>query len=96
MAIKKADYHTIIAEGGKADQRLRLKKPKTLQEQATNFNNSYREFGMSYRPVCTEVNGQLEGTMELTTYAHLPCGCRSTGNGTLQFPFTVKPCEKHQ
>jgi len=97
MAIKKADYHTIISEGREADRRLNLPKmPTTLEEQASSFNHSYRTYQMVYRPFCTVVDDQLEGGMEMATYAHLPCGCRCIGNGTLQFPFTVKHCEKHQ
>lgn len=30
-----------------------------------------------------------------STYVHPPCGCKVIGNGSLQYPLTIKFCERH-
>jgi hypothetical protein len=42
---------------------------------------------------CVDENN--EGLFEFAVYQHLPCGCKSTGNGTLPHPLTVKQCSLH-
>jgi hypothetical protein len=41
------------------------------------------------------VTADGEGVLLNLTYQPRPCGCRVTGNGTLQFPMTVVPCTRH-
>lgn len=56
------------------------------------LQDSYKQFpGSSER----WIDESGEPCLLHTTYQSLPCGCQVTGNGTLQFPLTVKQCEKH-
>ncbi len=42
------------------------------------------------------VTADGRGSLLYATYRARPCGCRVTGNGTLQRPLTVEPCARHE
>ena len=67
---------------------------KTLTKQdIKNYQQSLKDFphyGKAYMANTGET-GLLN-----TTYRPLQCGCEVTGCGTLQFPLTVKLCNKHK
>jgi hypothetical protein len=57
---------------------------------------TYRKGMDSYPSFASKSMGE-DGTPTLTeaTYQNSPCGCRVVGAGTLQFPLTVRHCERH-
>jgi hypothetical protein len=57
------------------------------------FQKSLLDFPMSYRARMTDSGEAYLGGP--CVYAHHSCGCKITGNGTLQFPLKINFCEKH-
>ena len=56
------------------------------------WNKTYEQYPLN---AIRRVTSDGEGVLINMSYAHLPCGCKVTGNGSLQFPLTVTPCAGH-
>ena len=56
------------------------------------WNKTYNEYPLN---AVRRVTSDGEGVLINMSYQPLPCGCKVTGNGTLQFPLTVTPCPDH-
>lgn len=65
---------------------------KLTPKKIAGYQDTYRKWP-SAGTRCLTDDG--EAFIEGATLADLPCGCKVTGNGTLQFPLTVRPCAKH-
>ena len=61
-------------------------------ERIKGFRKSYREFNMVLRP---DITDDGEAFLFGAVHAIHECGCKVTGNGTLQFPLTIKFCKRH-
>lgn len=70
------------------------KKPqkKLTKKQIRALRDTYAQWPQAGIRAITDKG---EGVIALATYEPLDCGCRVTGNGTLQFPLTVKHCFPH-
>lgn len=66
---------------------------KLKPAQIKSLNASYARWGSNHQPHVTEKG---EGVILNAVYSRRKCGCSVTGNGTLQLPFTVKPCKAHK
>lgn len=65
---------------------------KLTPEQIKNFRESFERWPGNLQRGITDDG---EGFLSDACTRPLPCGCRVIGNGTIQFPLTVKQCDKH-
>lgn len=78
---------------------FQLKKPKTIKSFVGNdvtikaFQQSLHNYPLNLRAIMDD-----HGNTALTgaAFHDHKCGCKIIGNGSLQFPLTIKFCNKHK